>query len=112
MEKKKEEENLEDKKKENVADKKKEEGEVNKRRKEENYEEKKIVMRVGQWRETGKGSEILNQLSVSPRAESVLRVNLDLRNRFCNPNLMDRVSIIFFRKKTSPVDHYYEFVRP
>ena len=53
---------------------------MNKKQREENYEEKKIVMRVGERRTTGKGSEILNQLSVSPPAGSVLRVNLDFQN--------------------------------
>ena len=53
---------------------------MNKKQREENYEERKIVMRVGERRTTGKGSEILNQMSVSPRAGSVLRVNLDFQN--------------------------------
>ena len=48
-----------------------------KKRRETNFEEKKVVMRVGQRRERGKGSEILDQLSVGG-AGSVLRVNLDL----------------------------------
>ena len=47
-----------------------------KKRRETNIEEKKIVMRVGQRRDRGKGSEILDQMSVCG-AGSVLRVNLD-----------------------------------
>ena len=50
--------------------------EKKKKRRETNIEEKKIVMRVGQRRDRGKGSEILDQLSVCG-AGSVLRVNLD-----------------------------------
>ena len=48
-----------------------------KNRRETNCEEKKIIMRVGDRRARGKGSEILDQMSVCG-AGSVLRVNLGL----------------------------------
>ena len=77
-----------------------------KKRRETNFEEKKVVMRVGQRRERGKGSEILDQLSVGG-AGSVLRVNnldLAIQTRFYK-----KCKISFnFRKKMSPVAHFYE----
>ena len=76
-----------------------------KKRRETNFEEKKVVMRVGQRRERGKGSEILDQLSVGG-AGSVLKVNLDLP---IQSQFYGKCTISFnFRKKMSPVAHFYE----
>ena len=49
---------------------------MNKRRREEFNEERKIVMWVGQRRERGKGSEILEPSAFS-RNGSIIRVSLD-----------------------------------
>ena len=80
-----------------------------KKRRETNFEEKKIVLRIGQKRDRGKGSEILNQLSVCG-AGSVLRVNLDLTVQ--SQSIGQGGTISYFRKKTSPVSHNYECAHP